>query len=432
MSSADARLHVDHTGFYRGILAIGVVAVPAFGLIDWDLSYDSFAVRLAFAGAALAAFVGSYTSAVVRRNLRLAPLLLCYGLFTWFAYIAYRHDMQLDDIFGILPVVIGVAVVIRRPREIAILIGYIAAVLAVAFQLMEAPAVSFGVPFSMFAVFAGILGWMSVWRARLEDELQVANATLEARVAERTALLEREIAERLAAEQRSNAANEAKSRFLANMSHELRTPLNAVIGYTELVEQELADSDQAHHCKDLDKVGRAAKHLLTIIDDILDLSRVEVGSRALGCEPVAVHAVTDDAVMMVRPAIDAHRDRLTVTVARDLVVAGDREALVRVLVHLLDNAAKFTADGTITIAARRVGDEIEIEVRDTGIGIPEAARAQIFERFTQADDSSTRNHGGVGLGLAICRELVARMRGTIAVASAVGEGTAFTVRLPAA
>jgi signal transduction histidine kinase len=103
-----------------------------------------------------------------------------------------------------------------------------------------------------------------------------------------------------------------------------------------------------------------------------------------------------------------------------------------VLVHLLDNASKFTTDGAITVAAARSGDAIEIEVRDTGIGIPAAARSRIFERFTQADDSPTRNHGGVGLGLAICNELVTRMRGTIAVVSVVGEGTVFTIRLPAA
>ncbi len=432
MSSADAPPHVDHTGFYRGGLLIAAVAVPAFGLIDWDLSYDSFAVRLAFSGVSLALVGGSFRSALVRRYLRLGTLLVCYALFGWFSFVAYHHDMRPDDIIGVLPVVPGAAMVIRRTWEIFLLIAYIAAVLAIVYHFLAAPAVDFSVPFSVFATFAGILGWMSVWRTRLEGQLQIANTTLEARVAERTALLEREVAERVAAEQRSNAANEAKSRFLANMSHELRTPLNAVIGYTELVEVELADTDQAHHCEDLDKVGRSAKHLLTIIDDILDLSRIEAGSRSQILEPVVVRRVVADTVTLVQPAIDARGDRLAVEVAPGLAVAGDHGALVRVLVHLLDNAAKFTADGTITVAAVRAGAEIAIEVRDTGVGIPEAARPLIFERFTQADDSPTRNHGGVGLGLAICRELVMRMRGSISVASVVGEGTVFTVRLPAA
>jgi signal transduction histidine kinase len=432
MSSADAPPHVDHTGFYRGGLLIVAVAVPAFGLIDWELSYDSFAVRLAFSGVALAMLGGSFRSTLVRRHLRLGALLVYTALFGWFCYVGYHHDMRLDDIIGVLPVVTGAAMVIRRTWEIALLVAYIAAVLGIIYHWLAAPAVAFSVPFAVFATFAGVLGWMSVWRTRLEDQLQVANTTLEARVAERTARLEREVAERVAAERRSNAASEAKSRFLANMSHELRTPLNAVIGYTELVAVELAGTDQAHHCEDLDRVGRSAKHLLTIIDDILDLSRIEAGSRSLGCEPVVVSMAVADAVAPVQATIAARRDRLVVELAPELTIVGDHGALVRVLVHLLDNAAKFTADGVITIVAARRGDEVEIAVRDTGVGIPEAARALIFERFTQADESSTRNHGGVGLGLAICRELVTQMRGSIAVASVVGEGTVFTVRLPAA
>jgi two-component system sensor histidine kinase BaeS len=151
---------------------------------------------------------------------------------------------------------------------------------------------------------------------------------------------------------------------------------------------------------------------------------------ALRRERVVVREAVDDAVVLLEPAIDARRDRLVVAVAPELAVVGDREALVRALAHLLGNAAKFTEGGTITVAAARAGDEVEVHVRDTGIGIPATALPQIFERFTQADDSSTRLHGGAGLGLALCKELVARMQGTIAVASVVGEGSSFTVRLP--
>jgi signal transduction histidine kinase len=145
-----------------------------------------------------------------------------------------------------------------------------------------------------------------------------------------------------------------------------------------------------------------------------------------------VRAAVDEAVVLVHPAIAARGDRVEVAIAEDVAIAGDREALVRVLVHLLDNAAKFTERGTITVTARRTGEAVEIAVADTGAGIPEAARARIFDRFTQADDSSTRLFGGAGLGLALCRELVTRMDGTIAVTSAVGQGSTFTVRLPGA
>ncbi len=432
MASADARASVDHTGFYRGILMIAIVAVPAFSLVAWEETYDPFAPRAGFAGAALAVLLASFWSQPVRRYLRFVLLLLTHALFLWFSYLAYRGGMTLEHIVGIVPVVAGAAVLVRSTWEVCRLVGFLTVVLVVAYHQLAAPAVDFSVPFAVYVTFAGMLGWMSVWRTRLEEALQVANATLERRVAERTELLEREVADRVAAEQRSNAASEAKSRFLANMSHELRTPLNAVIGYTELVQQELAESDQAHHNDDLDKVGRAARHLLTIIDNILDLSRVEAGSLALRSEPVDVSAAVDDAAVLVQPAIDARRNRLTVAVAPGLRVLGDREAFVRVLVHLLDNAAKFTTDGEIGVTAVRVGDDVEIGVRDTGAGIPAAALYRIFQRFTQADDSSTRLHGGVGLGLALCKELVARMRGSVAVDSAVGRGSLFTVRLPAA
>ncbi|HEY0133857.1 MAG TPA: ATP-binding protein, partial [Nannocystis sp.] len=380
---------------------------------------------------ALATIAASYVSPRVRQHLRLGPLVMCYAMFAYFMYLGYRHDMALEDILGLLPVVAGIAVLARRASDVIVLLAYITALLLVVYSHLEAPRAHISEPFAIFVVFAGILGWMSMWRTRLEGALQVANATLEARVADRTASLEREVVERVAAERRANAASEAKSRFLANMSHELRTPLNAVIGYTELVEQELADSDQAHLCSDLDRVGRAARHLLTIIDDVLDLSRIEAGSRAFTSETVPVRGIIEDAVVLVQPAIDARRNRLTLTIAPDLLVLGDRAALVRVLVHLLDNAAKFTTAGEIDVVARGAGPEVAIEIHDTGIGIPSAAISQVFDRFTQADDSSTRLHGGAGLGLAICKEMVARMHGRITVTSEVGEGSVFTVHLPA-
>jgi signal transduction histidine kinase len=432
MASGDAGPPVDHTEMYRGMLLIAAVAVPAFALVAWDAPYDPIAPRLGFSATALACFAGSYRWEWLRRRIRLAVHLLCYALFAWFMFVATVHDMGLEDGLGLLPVVVGAAVSVRRAWEVAALVVYMMTVLAIAYATVATPAVDASVHASLFGVFAVCVGWMTVWRSRLEAQLQVANATLEARVAERTASLERAAAERAAAERRANAANEAKSRFLANMSHELRTPLNAVIGYSELVEAELAGSDKAHHCEDLEKVGRAARHLLTIIDNVLDLSRVEAGALALRREPVALAGAIEEAAALVRPQLLARGDRLVVEVADGSAVRGDREALVRVLAHLLDNAAKFTADGTITVAAARADAVVTIEVRDTGAGIPEAALARIFERFTQADDSSTRMFGGAGLGLAICRELVTRMDGTLTVASAVGQGSVFTVRLPAA
>ncbi|MBL9107358.1 MAG: HAMP domain-containing histidine kinase [Myxococcales bacterium] len=432
MAPGDARTAVDRVGLYRGMLLIVAVAVPAFALAAWDAAFDPFAARAAFSGLALAALAASYRWAWARARLRLALVLLCHALFVWFMALSALHRMLFEDILGVLPVVIGVAVALRRPLEVVWFIAFEIAVTAVCYRFIDDPVADISIPIALFTAFTAALGWMGVWRNRLEEQLAVANATLEARVAERTDLLMREAAERRAAELRANAASEAKSRFLANMSHELRTPLNAVIGYAELVEAELAGSEQARHCADLERVTRAAGHLLALIDNILDLSQVEAGAAALRREAVAVAPAVDEALMLIAPTLAGRGVPVVRAVAADLELLGDRRAVIRVLVSLLDNAAKFTSNGTITVTAERVGAAVELTVRDTGAGIPAAALGRIFDRFTQADDSATRLFGGAGLGLALCRELVHRMAGSIVVDSAVGVGSTFTVRLPAA
>ncbi len=423
----------DDLAFHRGLMLLAAVVVPLFGLVQWGIGYDPFGPRLAFAAAALAILAGTYRSPAIRRHARVAALLFCCALLLWFTYIAYRHGMSMEDVIGLVPIVAGVAVLFRRAWEVAAFLAFMAVDLALAFAAVDRPGVDFSVFASVLGTFAIILGAMSVWRSRLVDALRLANETLEERVAERTVRLEREVAERVAAEARANAANEAKSRFLANMSHELRTPLNAVIGYTELVADELSASEQAHLGEDLRRVDRAAHHLLTLIDDILDLSRIEAGTLVLRRDRVPVRGALDDALVIVGPAIERSRCRLRVDVADHLAVRGDRSALTRVLVHLLDNAAKFTDDGEIAVTAADTGDDTHaLHVRDTGVGIPEPALAAIFDRFTQADESSTRIHGGAGLGLALSRELIARMGGTITAQSAVGRGSTFTITLPRA
>ncbi len=250
-------------------------------------------------------------------------------------------------------------------------------------------------------------------------ELEAVNQRLEAEAAARQAAL-------VAAE----AASVAKSRFLANMSHELRTPLNAVIGYVELALEEGEVGEGAR--EDLERSLVASRHLLTIVGDILDLSKVEAGELRLTREPVAVEAVVTYLADLVRPLAAQGGNTLTVRVAAEGAIVTDVVRLRQALLNLLSNACKFTRDGSIalTVEAGPRPGWVEFTVRDTGVGIAAEMQAAIFERFVQADDSSTREHGGTGLGLALTRQLARLLGGDVAVVSAPGAGSTFTLALP--
>lgn len=241
---------------------------------------------------------------------------------------------------------------------------------------------------------------------------------------------------RILAEQ-AVAANSAKSAFMATMSHELRTPLNAVIGYAELLAED-AESQGLHSMRtDLVKIVGASQHLLTLIEDILDLSAVEAERLDLRRDRFAVEELVGELADTLEPLARKRRNTLEVvhtgpTVAADL----DRARVRQVLINLIGNAIKFTSHGRITVQVR---SELEgsrrwviLVVEDTGIGISEADLRRIFEPFTQVDSSPRRRYEGSGLGLSLCKRLVEMMDGTLTVRSHPGEGSAFTVRLPAA
>jgi PAS domain S-box-containing protein len=241
-----------------------------------------------------------------------------------------------------------------------------------------------------------------------------------------------DITELLRARHDAEQANSAKSQFLASMSHELRTPLNAIIGYSEMLQEDAADRGDASSIPDLQKIHSAGKHLLALINDVLDLSKIEAGKMELFLESFDIAPLVDQVATTVRPLVEKNANRLTVQCAQGLgAMHSDATRLRQVLLNLLSNASKFTDHGQITLDVARGGDDVVFQVRDTGIGMTPEQLGRLFEAFTQAEASTAAKYGGTGLGLAISRRFCQLMGGDVAVDSTAGAGSTFTVRLPA-
>jgi signal transduction histidine kinase/DNA-binding response OmpR family regulator len=236
-----------------------------------------------------------------------------------------------------------------------------------------------------------------------------------------------------------DAADEAsriKSSFLANMSHELRTPLNAIIGVAEMLREDAGDLKREDEVEPLDRVLRAARHLLGLINDILDLSKIEAGKMEIHIEEFAIAPLIDDVVKTIETLAARNNNRLAVDCQPEIgVIQADQTRVRQALLNLLSNANKFTEGGTVTARAERhqeAGrDWITIAVIDTGIGMTPEQMGKLFQEFSQADSSTTRQYGGTGLGLAISRRFCQLMDGDITVESELGRGSTFTIRLPA-
>ncbi|NJN16237.1 MAG: HAMP domain-containing protein [Oscillochloris sp.] len=269
---------------------------------------------------------------------------------------------------------------------------------------------------------------------RMADELAQAHDTLEQRVAERTQALALATEEAQAARIQAEDATRAKSAFLANMSHELRTPLNAIIGYSEMLHEEADDLGYDDFTPDLAKIRTAGKHLLALINDILDLSKIEAGRMEVHLETFGIGDMVREALMSVTPLIERNGNRLELRIDADHPIYADQMKLRQVVLNLLSNAAKFTSDGTITLNVDApIYDEREylrIQVRDTGIGMGPEELKKLFREFSQGDASTTRRYGGTGLGLALSRRFCQMMAGDITVSSTPGAGSLFTVLLP--
>ncbi|MFN7924682.1 MAG: response regulator [Bryobacteraceae bacterium] len=230
----------------------------------------------------------------------------------------------------------------------------------------------------------------------------------------------------------AEAASKAKSAFLASMSHELRTPLNAIIGYSEMLTDEAESEGLDSFVPDLGKIRSAGKHLLELINAVLDISKIEAGKMELYLETFPVDKMVQDVAAIIQPLAQKRTNKLVVSIGSSLgSMHADNTKVRQALFNLLSNACKFTEKGTVTLEAERQGDWFEFRVTDTGIGMTPEQSAKLFQAFTQADASISGKFGGTGLGLAISQHFCHMMGGNISVTSEAGKGTSFFVRLPA-
>ncbi|AJD40179.1 sensor histidine kinase/response regulator hybrid protein [Rhizobium gallicum bv. gallicum R602sp] len=233
------------------------------------------------------------------------------------------------------------------------------------------------------------------------------------------------------------AATQAKSKFLASMSHELRTPLNAILGITEMLQEDASEAGQDELVEPLQRVSRAGKHLLKLINEVLDLSKIEAGRLELHIEEFDIAGMVQDAATTAQPLAQKNRNRIIIHCADDIgTMRADQLRVRQILLNLLSNACKFTENGQVTIGAtcakRDGGGGVMFTIADTGIGMTPQQMTNLFQEFSQADSSTTRKYGGTGLGLAISQRLCRAMDGQITVDSIPGAGTKFTVWLPSA
>ena len=406
----------------QAIAWIGAALLPLWIPFDWVFARDQwhvFAVVRLLCSALLVAFALLFSRA--RTPLQIYALtfgelgvlsLLVGGLM---AVVTDSYEVYL---MGFSIIVWGTGVALSYPvGRMAALQALMLGIIAAALSMSAGRRAPEDLVFAAFFLVTSSILCTAFSAMRLSNLSQV----LEARRAQSAAEL-------LVAEER--ASNLAKSAFLARMSHELRTPLTAILGYSELIGEELEDAGVELVSDDLDKVRRASNHLLSLIDDILDLSRIEAGELVLSVQRVAIGPILDDVIAELWNLAARKSIHLQAEIAPDLgEINTDPKRARQIVVNLVTNALKFTERGGVQLVARRTPEGVRIEVQDSGVGIETDDIARVFEPFIQVDGTTTRKYGGSGLGLAIVRDLAELLGGRVAVASTPGVGSTFVVEL---
>jgi ABC-type polar amino acid transport system ATPase subunit/two-component sensor histidine kinase len=232
--------------------------------------------------------------------------------------------------------------------------------------------------------------------------------------------------------EKARSASEAKSDFLAKISHELRTPLNAIIGYSEMLMEDASDDGLDAFVEDLDKIHSSGTHLLTLINDLLDISKIEAGKMELHLEDFKLKDMISLIEATTKPLLDKNSNKFVVKIDKSIeTMKNDETKLKQVLLNMISNSSKFTKEGKVSlIISEEAKNRIKFEISDTGIGMTENQLENVFEEFTQAETSTSKDYGGTGLGLPICKKLTELMGGKIEVQSKIGEGTTFSITVP--